>query len=640
MQSPAGPRVSCYTSYTINSVFGRQGRGHWHWLGWLRFTPLLLLAALWLPSLAQAQRVALVIGNSNYTVESKLPNPVNDARLMASTLRGLGFTVEELNNLAKRDMELAIARFVRQSSGADSAVLYYAGHGAQPLNGGRNYLLPIDARIEGDDTLETDGIVADRIVEQMERQAKPAKLRLVVLDACRNNRLAGKARSSVRGLARMTPGDDYTLIAFSTNDQDVALDGTGSNSPYAQALANHLGRAKDTPLRRIFELTAEDVRRATNQKQKPRTYGDLDSRALLDGTLVASVRVEPVPNTRPAQPAGPSAAEIEQQAWEAAQRSGSEAAYRAYLAEYPQGRFASAARVAMAGLAPRPNPVQPPAPQSATAQLALVPGDTLSKINSSGRVTLGVRASSGALSFDQGGGRYGGYHVEICQRMVANIERLFNKKIEIQYQLVTSQNRLPLVQNGTVDIECGSTTNNASRQNIVTFALTTFVEETRFLVKANSGINRISDLANRNVVTTAGTTSVQTLRKHRNASSLDFKELFGKDHADSFALLESGRADAFVMDSLILGGNVKNFRNPEEFRIVGEALAAEPIGIMFRKDDFAMKKLADETIRGLIKSGELAAIYDNWITRLTGVSANSSTRAAWASPNDKPFEQY
>lgn len=167
----------------------------------------------------------------------------------------------------------------------------------------------MDARVEGDDTLDTDGIAADRIVEQMERSANPARVRLVVLDACRNNRLAGKTRSGVRGLARMSPGDDFTLIAFSTNDQDVAQDGSGANSPYALALSRHLANAGETPLRRIFELTATDVRAATNQKQKPRTYGDLDSRMLLGGTQIASVRQSPragspraTPKTKPGRP--------------------------------------------------------------------------------------------------------------------------------------------------------------------------------------------------------------------------------------------------------------------------------------------------------------------------------------------------
>ena len=127
---------------------------------------------------------------------------------------------------------------------------------------------------------------------------------------------------------------------------------------------------------------------------------------------------------------------------------------------------------------------------------------------------------------------------------------------------MTSQNRIPLVQNGTVDIECGSTTNNATRQKDVAFAVTTYVEEVRIAVKANSGITSIAQLNGKNVATTTGTTSVQLLRKHERATGIDFKEVFGKDHADSFLLLESGRADAFVMDGQILAGNIAKCQEP------------------------------------------------------------------------------
>jgi formylglycine-generating enzyme required for sulfatase activity len=309
-----------------------------------------LLASVVAPAWAQ-KRMALVIGNETYTYETKLGNPVKDAVLISRTLRGLGFAVDERTNLTKREMTQAIAKFARESAGADTALVYFAGHGMQPSNGGRNYLLPVDANIENDDALDSDGYPADRVVEQMERNANPAKLRLVVLDACRNNPRAGRTRGSVRGLSRMNPGDDYTLIAFSTNDQDVADDGSGSNSPYAEALARHLARAKELPMRRIFELTATDVRNATKQKQRPRTYGDLDSRVGLDGVLLASVVPEPVP--QPAQ--GSILAQVEQQAWDAAQRANTLAGYEAYLSEYPKGRFVAAARVARAGLSAQTN---------------------------------------------------------------------------------------------------------------------------------------------------------------------------------------------------------------------------------------------------------------------------------------------
>ena len=211
--------------------------------------------------------------------------------------------------------------------------------------------------------------------------------------------------------------------------------------------------------------------------------------------------------------------------------------------------------------------------------------DTIAKVKASGVVTMGVRDSSGALSYTLGDGKYTGFHVEVCNKVIANLEKAVGRKVEVKYQAVTSQNRIPLVQNGTVDIECGSTTNNATRQKDVSFLPTTFVEEVRFAVKTNSNINAIAQLNGKNVATTTGTTSVQTLRKNERATGVDFKEVFGKDHADSFLLLESGRAEAFVMDGAILAGNIATSKTPADFKIVGEILSVEPIAIMIRKDD-------------------------------------------------------
>ena len=273
--------------------------------------------------------------------------------------------------------------------------------------------------------------------------------------------------------------------------------------------------------------------------------------------------------------------------------------------------------------------------------------DTLSKAKDSGAVTMGVRDSSGALSFTLGDGKYAGYHVEICQRILANLEKTVGRKLDVKYQSVTSQNRIPLVQNGTVDIECGSTTNNVARQKDVAFVVTTYVEEVRIAAKASSGITSIAQLNGKNVATTTGTTSVQLLRKHERANGVDFKEVFGKDHAESFLLLESGRADAFVMDAQILAGNIATSKSPADFRIVGEVLNVEPIAIMVRKDDPAFKKLADDTVRDLAKSGELTKLYDKWFVQpippkntRVGLPASDATKLAWANPNDKPAEEY
>ena len=272
--------------------------------------------------------------------------------------------------------------------------------------------------------------------------------------------------------------------------------------------------------------------------------------------------------------------------------------------------------------------------------------DTLAKLKASGAVSLGVRDSS-ALSFTLGNGKYVGFHTEMGERIIADVGKSLGKELTITYSPVTSQNRIPLVQNGTVDLECGSTTNNTARQRDVAFAMTTYVEEVRILTKSNSGINGIKDLNGKTVSTTTGTTSVQTLRKSERAGGIDFKEIMGKDHADSFLLLESGRADAFVMDGSILAANASKSRNAADYKMVGDVLSVEPIACMMRKDDPAFKKAVDDSIKRQIADGSLAKLYDKWFMQpipptntKIGLPMSEATKAAWANPNDKPMEDY
>ena len=272
--------------------------------------------------------------------------------------------------------------------------------------------------------------------------------------------------------------------------------------------------------------------------------------------------------------------------------------------------------------------------------------DTLAKIKDRGAVNLGVRDSSG-LAFTLGGGKYVGFHTEMAERIIDDLGKSLGKPLKINYQVITSQNRIPLIQNGTIDFECGSTTNNKARQKDVDFAFTTYVEEVRIAVKANSGIKSIKDLNGRTVATTTGTTSVQTLRKNERAGGIDFKEVMGKDHADSFLLLESGRADAFVMDGSILAANIAKSKSPKDFAIVGEVLSVEPIACMLPKGDAKLKKAIDDSIVRQIKDGSLTNLYDKWFLQpippnnvTLNMPASESTKAAWASPNDKPMEDY
>lgn len=273
--------------------------------------------------------------------------------------------------------------------------------------------------------------------------------------------------------------------------------------------------------------------------------------------------------------------------------------------------------------------------------------DTLAKIKDSGSVTLGVRESSG-LGYTLGNNKYVGFHTEMAENIVEDIRKdLGLDKLEIIYQPITSQNRIPLVTNGSVDFECGSTTNNKARQKDVDFANTTYVEEVRIATKADSGINSVADLDGKTVAVTTGTTSVQTLRRNKRGENIQFKEVMGKDHADSFLLLETGRADVFVMDGSILAANISKSRNPNDFKLVGETLSVEPIACMLRQNDENLKTAINKSIARQVKDGTLNNLWDKWFLQPTppantviGLPLSEATKQAWENPNAKPMEDY
>jgi glutamate/aspartate transport system substrate-binding protein len=269
--------------------------------------------------------------------------------------------------------------------------------------------------------------------------------------------------------------------------------------------------------------------------------------------------------------------------------------------------------------------------------------DTLAKAKAAGKVVMGVRESSAPLSYTLGNNQFTGYHVELCQRILKSVL----PGVSVEYVPVTSANRIPLVQNGTVDIECGSTTNNVARAKDVSFALTTYVTEVRTAVKADSNVKSVADLNGKTVATTTGTTSVALLRKNKRGQNIKFNEVYGKDHADSFLLLESGRADAFVMDDNILAGLIAGSQNPKGYKIVGETLNVEPIAIMVRKDDAKFKKAVDDYIRGAIKSGELNLLYTKWFMQpippkntSVNLPMGKVLQGLLKTPSDAPAEEF
>ena len=273
---------------------------------------------------------------------------------------------------------------------------------------------------------------------------------------------------------------------------------------------------------------------------------------------------------------------------------------------------------------------------------------TLKKVRDTGVLTLGIRESSYPLSYLDEKQQPVGYHIDICNRIVDAVKaRLKLPALKVQHQPVTSQNRIPLVANGTVDLECGSTTNNEARAKQVAFAPTTFVTHVRMAVKKASGIQSLGQLHGKPVATTTGTTSVQLMRAHEKGKGIDFKEVYGRDHADAFLMLETDRAVAFVMDDNLLAGLIASSKAPNDYAIVGEVLSVEPIAIMLRRDDPDFKKLVDDAVKGLMKGGEIDKLYARWFMAPIppkNVNMNfpmsAALKALIKSPSDAPAESF
>lgn len=238
---------------------------------------------------------------------------------------------------------------------------------------------------------------------------------------------------------------------------------------------------------------------------------------------------------------------------------------------------------------------------------------TLDKVKSSGSITVAYRESSIPFSYLGGDGKPVGFGWEICNKVVDEVKKKTGKKtLDIKTQAVTSQNRIPLLQNGTIDIECGSTTNNSERGKQVSFATNYFYTGTRFLTKANSGIKTLADLKGKKVVSTTGTTNYQVLRNINTEKNLGFELVGAKDHADALLMVESGRADAFGMDDILLYGLRASSKDPKQLVVVGDSIQVEPYAIMLRKDDPEFKSLVDGVLANLIKTGEFDKLYKKW----------------------------
>ena len=249
---------------------------------------------------------------------------------------------------------------------------------------------------------------------------------------------------------------------------------------------------------------------------------------------------------------------------------------------------------------------------------AFAQSDTLGKIKANGSISIGGRDSQIPFSYKPtGGGDPVGFTNDICLRIVDAVKaKLGMPNLEVRYTILTSTNRIPLLTNGTVDLDCATTTNTVQRQQQVAFAPSHFVTSITAAVKKDSGINTLAELSGKTVSTVPGSTGVQLLRAYRKTGNIDVQELAAKDTADGFLLLASDRTVAYILDDVQLAGLIATSPKPGDFKILtSESLRQEPYGIMYRKDDPQFKELVDKTVTDLMKSGAIEQIYAKWFTK-------------------------
>ncbi len=271
---------------------------------------------------------------------------------------------------------------------------------------------------------------------------------------------------------------------------------------------------------------------------------------------------------------------------------------------------------------------------------------TLKKIQDSNTILIGVREASIPFSYRDSKNQIIGFSADLCTRVIDAVKQKVGKPdLQVQQIPVTSQNRTALVQNGSVDLECGVTTHLKSREQQTAFSTTFFIAATRLLTGVNSGVKDFPDLTGKSVITNAGTTSERILRKMNDEKKMNMNVVSGKDYGESFLTLQSGRVQAFMMDDVLLAGARTLAQKPADWVVTGTPQSFEAYGFMLRKEDPQFKKLVDDTLTGIMKRGEINALYAKWFEKPVppkgvnfGFPMSDQLKALYASPNDTPFE--
>lgn len=639
----------------------------------------LVCFGLALPAWAATQRLALVIGNDSYNKIPALVAARNDARAMAEALQKVNYRVALHLDLDQRGMLAAVRNFKAQIQGGDEVVFFFAGHGVQL--GPANYLLPVDLAADNEEQVRDEALPLQRVLDDIAE--KRARFSLAIIDACRNNPFAGKGHGrsigGTRGLAPTTAATGQMVI-YSAGTGQQALDSLGDKDPIKNGVFTRVFvkemLAPDVPIDRVLKnvrLQVRDMALRVGHEQVPAIYdqvaGDFFFIASQPGgapqvafgsstqaftapaapaAALPAVAAAPQPvapsTSRPqeprpappvAAPTSAAAAPASQDdddlvlAWQKIQSRGDLGGTPQRTASAAPGRSSGAARASGAA-------VVAAAAAPAVASRSITPAATLpmQRIQANRSIVLGVRDDVEPLSYAAGADRFEGFHVALCLRIVEDLNKsLGGAPLTVRFRPIAQREVVPMLVSGQIDLDCGSTVNTAARQNQIAFAPTTFVEEARVVVKANSGIRGVAGLAGKRVMTVAGGVPAAALRATAETRTLAFEDIPGADALQAFMLLEADMADALLVDGATAALLVSRARNPQAFRILDGSFSADPLAIAMVRDDATLRALVQDSVKSLIASNEMQRLYSQ---AFGSQPAGAGTRAAWAQPSDRP----
>ncbi len=561
------------------------------------------------------KRVALVIGNSAYAF-APLPNPRNDAKLMARTLKDLGFEVIETLDASHREMKVAIRSFGKKldAAGKDGVGLFfYAGHGVQVK--GANYIIPVDAAIETEGDVDIEAINTQSVMSMMEYSG--ARLSFVILDACRNNPFKRSFRSATRGLAKMD-APTGSLIAYATGPGDVAADGDGANSPYTKALSRMM-KQPGMPVERMFREVRNSVRNETGNQQTP-----WESSSLVGGDFFFKPGNTPtvqtttgVPIPTPAIPAPGQSAEM--MFWSNIQNSGKAVMFEAYLEQYPNGAFAPLARARVQELKePASNKIvslqttsnQIKIPPSSTSLPPMVAKlrkrpktGTFKNVIRKGYISCGVSTGVHGFSATDQRGVWSGLDVDYCRAIATAI---FNDAEKVRFTPLSAKVRFTALQSGEVDILARHSSWTMSRDTRLglDFVGPNFIDGQAIMVRRSLGVRSATELDGASACMMSGTTTQLNLENYFQAHDMMLAPVIFDTWSEITRGFVAGRCDILSTDGSGLAAMREGMQNPENYIILPERLTLEPLSPMVRQGDDMWRSFVQTVFDGLLLAEE------------------------------------